>query len=584
MIVEEPMGRLGGARQPRVAAAWRAVGRIAVALFLGVLLAVARGPASASEANPPQARETSFKVFPNQVFTTDKPGQLGLYIEGEDWHLLLDMPGFQGSPGALNRAEFFMPEHFFFLSNPASGTTASMLAERVPGADREQSCRDWHAPYTGKARDWTARSVGERGTVGKVVEVERHGKRLQVFESEDRKFGPRKAIFWFPWYRGYCFDIHFNVTSPAAEEEVLRIFDSLTYVPGKPTGVDIGRVFGFAGRTLMRLSVPIDWRYQYRPGPPGPAGGAELLPSLEAIPSFLVFPLGTRQPSARERPLSDHVEEKRRSLESRMRLISPVREVCSTGTCVYFFDLQSGRSDARDPEYHRQGWADFGGMVMGLSLLYREDSKGVAERITDAFSRAQVADLVASDRALAGIVGAPASPAGSPNRVFATGKAGQLGLRIEGENWHLLLDLPGFENEARAPDGGGALLNMSNRSTGTTVTVAGRRIEGVDTAESCRRYGMETIDRTRQAGARVLGGQDGAVAVTAVEANGKELYLVELRSAQPGSDSAMKLMHWFPYHRGFCFTFLFVSPSPVAEKEVLRVLDSATFVDEAPRR
>ncbi|MCM8596443.1 hypothetical protein [Accumulibacter sp.] len=586
MIVEKPMGRLRGASHAGAAVAWSAVGRIAVALFLGALLAIARGPAWADEADPPQAREASFKVFPNQVFTTDKPGQLGLYIEGEDWHLLLDMPGFQGYAGALGRAEFFMPGRFFFLRNPASGTTASMFAERVPGADREKSCREWYASPPEKARDATARLVGERGTVGKVVEVERHGKRLQVFESEDRKFGPSKAIFWRPWYRGYCFDLHFNVTSPAAEEEVLRIFDSLTYVAGKPTGVDIGRVFGFAGRTLMRLSVPIDWRYQYRPGPPGPFGGAELLPSLEAIPSFLVFPLGTRKPGDQQ-SLSDIVDEYRRSSEARMRLVSPVREVCSTGTCVYFFDLQYGRSDARDSrayEYQRRGWAEFGGMVMGLSLLYREDSKSVAERITDAFSRAQVVDVVASNRALAGIVGAPDSPAGGPNRVFATGKAGQLGLRIEGENWHLLLDLPGFDNEARPPDGGGALLKVSNRSTGATVTVAGRRIEGVDTAESCRRYGMDMIDRTRQAVAREQGQQDGAMAVSAFEANGKELYLVELSSKKPGSDYPVKLMHWFPYHRGFCFSFLFTSPSPEAEKEVLRVLDSATFVDQEPQR
>jgi len=386
--------------QARRGAKRRAVGRMVLTLFIGAVLTIASQPTLTSEVDSPRSREASFQVFPNQVFTTSKSGQIGLYIEGQNWHLLIDMPGFEGKAGALNRAEFFMPDHFFFLSNPASGTTASILAEKVPGIDHEESCRKWHEPYTKKARDGTVRFVGDRGTVGEVVEIERNGRRLQIFDSEDRKFGPSKAIFWFPSYRGYCFDIHFNVTSLAAESEVLRIMDSLTYVPGKPAGVDIGRVFGFSGRTLMRLSVPIDWRYHYRAGPPAQVGGVELLPSPEAIPSFLVFPLGTRMPSVRDRPLSDLVDESRRSIERERKLVSPVREVCSKGTCVYFFDVTLSRSEPRgpnSPDYHRQGWAEFGGMVMGLSLLYRDDSKGVAEQITEALSRAQVARLAASN-------------------------------------------------------------------------------------------------------------------------------------------------------------------------------------------
>ena len=78
-------------------------------------------------------------------------------------------------------------------------------------------------------------------------------------------------------------------------------------------------------------------------------------------------------------------------------------------------------------------------------------------------------------------------------------------MHIEGEDWHLLLDMPGFENDARPPEGGCALLNKTNGSTGTMATVPARRVEGADTAESCRRYSLEKIDRTRQAVARDLG-------------------------------------------------------------------------------
>jgi hypothetical protein len=254
MIFSGCWGNLRDVIRPRQGAAARAIRITSLALLFGVALRVACGLAWASEEGASKSGTASFRVFPNQVFTTGKPGQLGLYIEGEDWHLLIDMPGYERVSEVGKPLEFFMPEHFLFMRHSASGTTASILAEMVPGADGERACREWHAPYTSKARDQTARHVGDRGSVGKVVEVERHGKRLQVFDSEDGQFGPRKAIFWFPWYDGHCFDIHFNVSSPVAEEEVLKIFDSLTYVPGKPVGVEISRAFGFAGRTVMRLS------------------------------------------------------------------------------------------------------------------------------------------------------------------------------------------------------------------------------------------------------------------------------------------------------------------------------------------
>lgn len=591
MIFTSWLGNLREVIRPRQTAAARAIRITRLMLLFGVVLRVACGLAWASEEGASKSGTASFRVFPNQVFTTGKPGQLGLYIEGEDWHLLIDMPGYARVSEVGKPPEFFMPEHFLFMRHPASGTTASLLAEKVPGADGERACREWHAPYTSKARDQTARHVGNRGTVGKVVEVERHGKRLQVFDSEDRQFGPRKAIFWFPWYRGHCFDIHFNVTSPVAEEEALKIFDSLTYVPGKPVGVEISRGFGFAGRTLMRLSVPIAWQYRYRPGPPGPVGGAELLPSSTPIASFLVFPLGTRSPGVRERSLHDEVEVNRRSIERRMQFVSPVRQVCSTGTCVYFFDLSVGPFLSSDPhsyEYHRQGWADFDGRIMGLSLLYRDDSKEDAQRMTEAFSRAQVADLAVSSPRPAATCSNPAALSAGKKLVFTTGQQGQLGLHLEGEDWHLLVDMPGFEpDDSGAADCTDVFLGMSNQSTGIKVSVAAERVDGPTDAESCRRHYATRLQQTRDAIARDTPESGIVGPVVDVEMNGKIVQLVKARppkSQVGGPDVEVKLLNWFPYYRGFCFTFFLVFQAAEAEKEVQRFLDSVTYVNHPPPR
>jgi hypothetical protein len=228
------LGNLREVIRPRQSAAARAIRITRLVLLFGVALRVACGLAWASEEGASKSGTASFRVFPNQLFTTGQPGQLGLYIEGEDWHLLIDMPGYEQVSEVGKPPEFFMPEHFLFMRHPASGTTASILAEKVPGADGERACREWHTPYTSKARDQTARHVGNRGTVGKVVEVERHGKRLQVFDSEDRQFGPRKAIFWFPYYRGFCFTFFLVFQAAEAEKEVQRILDSVTYLNHPP--------------------------------------------------------------------------------------------------------------------------------------------------------------------------------------------------------------------------------------------------------------------------------------------------------------------------------------------------------------
>lgn len=215
-----------------------------------------------------------------------------------------------------------------------------------------------------------------------------------------------------------------------------------------------------------------------------------------------------------------------------MQFVSPVRQVCSTGTCVYFFDLSVGPFQSSDPhsyEYHRQGWADFDGRIMGLSLLYRDDSKEDAQRMTEAFSRAQVADLAVSSPRPAATCSNPAALSAGKKLVFTTGQQGQLGLHLEGEDWHLLVDMPGFEpDDSGAADCTDVFLGMSNQSTGIKVSVAAERVDGPTDAESCRRHYATRLQQTRDAIARDTPESGIVGPVVDVEMNGKIVQLVKV--------------------------------------------------------
>lgn len=365
--------------------------KIAILALAGVAaLQVVVGCAGTGESSSFAAASTPLTTYPNQVFATSKPGQLGLYIEGQDWYLLVDMPGFENV-----EEKFSAPSQFLFMRSNASGATASVFAERISEANNAESCRRHYASSVQQARDETAKVLGEKGTVGEVTEMDVQGKLLRVFEFRAQGFGPRKSIFWYPYYDGFCFGFHFNVSDAAAEKDVLKVFDSVKYVQHMPSGVDIDRLFYFS-HLRIRLSVPIDWKYAYRSPPPGPVGGIELQSTKGQTFSFLVIPFGKTRSAAHSDQPEGVAEEGRRSFAARGDTVSPLRSLCNSGTCVYYFDRTpppGNKSYSQNIQYHRQAWAKIGDWVLGLSLLYRDDSKDAAERITAALSRAKVMDM-----------------------------------------------------------------------------------------------------------------------------------------------------------------------------------------------
>lgn len=390
----------------KLAALWRVASSGMFAIVGATILQTAVGLSGVGEASAGDRDVPALTTYPSQVFTTGKPGQLGLYVEGEDWHLLVDMPGLEHF-----EERFTSGSQFSLMHNNTSGTTASIFAERIDGANSEESCRRHYARGVQEGRDRTASFVGDKGKVGEVAEIEAHGKTLLMFDWSISEFGPqkvkfwRRTMYWYPYYRGFCFDFHFSVSSIAAQDDVLKVFDSVTYVPRRPSA-DINRLFYFFDRLRIRLSIPIDWQYTYRRPPPGPAGGIELRSGKGQSFSFLVFPLGRTRSAAASGQPEAVAEAARRSYEERGATVSSLQTQCAAGNCVYYYDLTVREDDsayAHDfrynaVQYHRQGWAKFGEMVLGLSLLYGDSSKDAADHVTAAFSRAKVLDLAAARR------------------------------------------------------------------------------------------------------------------------------------------------------------------------------------------
>lgn len=357
---------------------------------------VGSGEAAAADATPPP-----LAVYPPQVFSTGKPGQLGLYIEGEDWHVLVDMPGLEPVEELFTSAS-----QFSLMHNDTSGITASIFAERIDGANSEESCRRHYARGVQEGRDRTARFVGDKGTVGEVAEIAAHGKTLLMYDWSISEFGPqkvkfwRRTMYWYPYYRGFCFDFHFSIPSAAAQDDVLKVFDSVTYVAHKPIE-DIDRLFYFFDWLRIRLRVPIDWRYWYWPPPPG-AGRIVFGPASGSEFHFRVTPL-KRPATAQAGGPEESLEEIRRVQAARGDSISPVKKLCTPNTCVYYSDVADSKYDSANPKnmpYGRMGFAQIGDVMLRIEFLYREGGRDAAERMTSALSWAKILDLAAARKAV----------------------------------------------------------------------------------------------------------------------------------------------------------------------------------------
>jgi hypothetical protein len=386
----------------RQGAAIRLARILILALVGSAALQIAVGCAGVGESAAADATPPPLTVYPNQVFSTGKPGQLGLYVEGEDWHVLVDMPGFEHL-----EEPFTAPTQYLLMRNERTGTLVSVFAERIDGANSDDSCLRHYASATQRARDSTASGVRDKGTVSEVSEIEAHRKTLRVFEYTIPEFGPQKAVFWrktiywYPYCRGFCFDFHVTIASAAAQDDVLKVFDSVTYVAHKPVE-DIDRLFYFFDWLRIRLRVPIDWQYGYLPPPPGGAGGIGLRPASGLEFFFLVKPLKIPA-TAQSADAKESLEEVRRWLAARGDSVSPVQKLCSANTCVYYSDLVLSKYDSANPKsfpYGRIGFAQIGDVLLRIDLLYRESSKGTAERFTAALSRVTILDLAAARKAV----------------------------------------------------------------------------------------------------------------------------------------------------------------------------------------
>jgi len=385
----------------RQAAAMRLARTSILALIGAAVLQIAVGCAGSGEAAAADATPPPLTVYPPQVFSTGKPGQLGLYIEGEDWHVLVDMPGFEHI-----EERFISASQFSLMHNDTSGGTATIFAERIDGANSEESCRRHYARGVQEGRDRTASFVGDKGKVGEVAEIEAHGKTLLMYDWSISEFGPqkvkfwRRTMYWYPYYRGFCFDFHFSVASAAAQDDVLKAFNSVTYVAHKPIE-DIDRLFYFFDWLRIRLRVPIDWQYGYVPPPPGGTGEIGLRPSSGLEFSFFVKPLRIPE-TAQSADAKAILEEIRRFQAARGDSVSPVQKLCTPNTCVYYSDLTASNYDSSNPRrfpYGRIGFARFGDVVLRIDLLYHDSSKGAAERMTSALSWAKILDLAAARKA-----------------------------------------------------------------------------------------------------------------------------------------------------------------------------------------
>jgi hypothetical protein len=168
-----------------------------------------------------------FVSYSRETFTQNDTGKTGLFIDGEDWYVLINLDGFEDV-----NMKFAGSGEFLFKSR--NEILISAFAE-----------------------DMKNTSAGDSTCLNKVVpkeyQKEINGRRVGVRENSRS----RKSINYCPYYKEQCFDFHFSY--PAKDEKkVFDIIDSIKFVDGKFSNARVKKYL-YAHDKRIELIVPNDW-------------------------------------------------------------------------------------------------------------------------------------------------------------------------------------------------------------------------------------------------------------------------------------------------------------------------------------
>lgn len=306
-----------------------------------------------------------FVTYSHETFIQKESGETGLFVDGEDWYSLINLKGFEDID-----MQFTSPSQFLFQEND-NGIRISAFAGKIPGVIDANSCLNRHVPKN-------AQKLLNNKTVG-------------ILGAEHFT-----SIYYYPFYKGYCFDFHFSTSKKVGIDEISKIIDTIKFVDG-PFSKAVIKKFIYYGYKRIQLSIPDNWGLSFKSGNDG------TLPSIVFSPKrgneFKIFiSLFTNKDGS---PIS--VEDvKSRALESMTEISKEsidepsLQEITNKKNTVYYYiAADKNYKPNKTGEYPLmcQGYTAVEGSILYFTILYHGKENTVVKQGLDVVTNARVLSL-----------------------------------------------------------------------------------------------------------------------------------------------------------------------------------------------
>lgn len=293
-----------------------------------------------------------FVAYPHETFVQRTTGMTGLFIDGENWYSLINLNDFEDID-----MPFVGPSQFLFQENQRN-TRISIFAEKLPKVKNPESCLDHYVP--------------ERNQINFC------GNRVGIIE-----LNMMTSIHYYPYYKGYCFDIHISAKKENRESDVCKIISSIRFVDGDFSDVVIKKLIYYRDKRIQLL-IPDSFTTSYDDG------------SLKSIPSVVIRPQKGRSfemrlsifPSKDGSSVSEELI--KRNAQQQMAHIAKgsvnelrLIEMVNDDVRIFYYvaeDKNYKPSVNEDFRFICQGFASVSGSVMYFTILHRESGQDILQQ------------------------------------------------------------------------------------------------------------------------------------------------------------------------------------------------------------
>jgi len=327
-------------------------------------------------------------TYPRDMFVREDTGETGLLIAGEEWHVLINIPGFIDREGKLTS-----PNQFFVKTDP-EGIIISAFAEQIKGAMDSEAC----ATYYQSRFMQMDKNMG--GLLQTKTETKSIGEKKVLVRDMIMRERKARSLYYIPYLKGYCFDFHLTV--PATEkgiEKGLQIIDSIKLVQGPPVNAKIKKYF-YIGTKRLQITMPGTWTSSVKTAKTGDKTLSTItfIQRSDHETNLKVSPIaGFGGIKGSPQKTREGVMKMMAQKEKVAREKPTIKELKIGAMELYYYDIADKNHNPKDPKdypYARQGFASLGDEVLYFTILHHDNTRAKAQEGMEIISTAKVLDLL----------------------------------------------------------------------------------------------------------------------------------------------------------------------------------------------